>query len=207
MADWTTISSLATASGTLVLAAATFASVRSANRAARVAEESLLTRLRPLLLTARPDAVEKVTWVDDHINRIVGGHGIVEEADGVIYMAMALRNAGAGLAVLHGWYIETQWDPQAEPPPAEQFRRQSRDLYIAPSDSGFWQGAIRESDDADRAELQDVVAHPRRFSVDLLYGDEEGGQRVISRFTYTPMGDSWLCASGRHWYLDRAGPR
>ena len=35
MADWVTISSLATVSGTLVLAVATFASVRSANRAAR----------------------------------------------------------------------------------------------------------------------------------------------------------------------------
>ena len=32
MTDWTTIASLATAGGTLVLALATFASVRSANR-------------------------------------------------------------------------------------------------------------------------------------------------------------------------------
>ena len=38
MPDWATISSLATAGGTLVLAVATFASVRSANRAAHSAE-------------------------------------------------------------------------------------------------------------------------------------------------------------------------
>ena len=38
MADWATISSLATAGGTLVLAVAIFASVRSANRSARIAE-------------------------------------------------------------------------------------------------------------------------------------------------------------------------
>jgi len=38
MADLTAIASLATAGGTLVLAIATFGSVRSANRAARVAE-------------------------------------------------------------------------------------------------------------------------------------------------------------------------
>ena len=48
MADWVTISSLATAGGTLVLALATFGSVRSANRSARVAEESLLASVRPL---------------------------------------------------------------------------------------------------------------------------------------------------------------
>ena len=39
MADWQTISSLATAGGTLVLAVATFSAVRSANRSARIAEE------------------------------------------------------------------------------------------------------------------------------------------------------------------------
>ena len=41
MTDWATISSLATAGGTLVLAVATFASVRSSNRTARLAELSL----------------------------------------------------------------------------------------------------------------------------------------------------------------------
>ena len=45
MADWVTISALATAGGTLVLAGATFSSVKSANRAARVAERSLLAGL------------------------------------------------------------------------------------------------------------------------------------------------------------------
>ena len=39
--DWVTIASLATAGGTLVLAVATFSSVRSGNRTARAAERSL----------------------------------------------------------------------------------------------------------------------------------------------------------------------
>jgi hypothetical protein len=41
MTDWATVASLATAGGTLILAIATFASVRSAHRAARVAEYSI----------------------------------------------------------------------------------------------------------------------------------------------------------------------
>jgi hypothetical protein len=53
MADWATIWSLATAGGTLVLAAATFYSVRSANRAARTAERALQVGLRPVLVTSR----------------------------------------------------------------------------------------------------------------------------------------------------------
>ncbi len=176
--------------------------------AARVAEQSLLAGLRPLLLAARrEDAIEKVTWVDEHITRVAGGRGAVEEADGVIYLAAGLRNVGAGLAVLHGWHVHTQWDPQAAPPEAEQFRGQSRDLYIAAGDTGFWQGAIRDEDDHDRAEVERIVANPRRFTIDLLYGDQEGGQRTITRFIITPMGDAWLCSAGRHCYLDRAGPR
>ena len=55
MADWVTISALATAGGTLVLAGTTYASVRSANRAARVAETSLLAGLRPLLVQSSED--------------------------------------------------------------------------------------------------------------------------------------------------------
>jgi hypothetical protein len=50
VADWVVISSLATAGGTLGLAATTYASVRSANRAARTAEQSMLAELRPLLI-------------------------------------------------------------------------------------------------------------------------------------------------------------
>ena len=53
--DWATVSSLATAAGTLVLAIATFSSVRSANRSARVAELTLLSGLRPVLVPSRPE--------------------------------------------------------------------------------------------------------------------------------------------------------
>ena len=48
MADITTIAELGTAGGTLILAVTTCGSVRSANRAARVAERSLELGLRPL---------------------------------------------------------------------------------------------------------------------------------------------------------------
>ena len=53
--DWITVSSLATAGATLVLAFATFGSVRSANRAARAAERSLLAGLRPVLMPSNVD--------------------------------------------------------------------------------------------------------------------------------------------------------
>jgi hypothetical protein len=119
-----------------------------------------------------------------------------------------VRNAGAGLAVLHAWNLPTEVDDLSrDPARPEDFRRLTRDLYIAPSDNGFWQGAIRDADDPDRAAMHDIVAKPRRFSIDVLYGDQEGGQRTITRFIFTPIGDGWLCSAGRHWYLDRAAPR
>ena len=44
--------------------------------------------------------------------------------------------------------------------------------------------------------------------VDILYGDYEGGQRMISRFGLMPRDDGgWIAAAGRHWNVDRADPR
>ena len=48
----------------------------------------------------------------------------------------------------------------------------------------------------------------RQLTVDLLYGDFEGGQRVISRFALMPRSDDgWHATNARHWNLDRADPR
>jgi len=63
--EWSTIAEVGTAVGTLVLAVATFLATRSANRAARIAEESLLAGLRPALVPSRPeDPDEEVVWGD-----------------------------------------------------------------------------------------------------------------------------------------------
>ena len=71
MADWATIASFATAGGTLVLAVATFSAVRSSNRSARIAEESLLTAMRPLLVPSlSDDPVHKVLWHDRHTAKV-----------------------------------------------------------------------------------------------------------------------------------------
>src|SRR5258708_27358784 len=99
MADWTVISSLATAGGTMVLDGATFASVRSAKRASRATERALLAGIRPLLMPSRmQDPPEKVGFGDNHWIKVEGGRAIAEATDEVIYFAIALRNAGTGLA-------------------------------------------------------------------------------------------------------------
>lgn len=95
MADWVTISALATASGTLVLAAATFASVRSANRAARVAEQAFLMGQRPLVMPSRlDDPPEKLMWGDEHWAHVEGSRGSVEVVDGNVYLAIVLAKRG-----------------------------------------------------------------------------------------------------------------
>ena len=89
-----------------MLALATFASVRSANRAARVAERSLLAGLRPLLVPSRlDDPPQKVTFVDGLYLVAPGGAAVAEANDGAVLLAATLRNVGAGIAVLHGWHF------------------------------------------------------------------------------------------------------
>jgi hypothetical protein len=209
MTDWATVSSFATAGGTLVLAVATFASVRSANAAARTSERALEARLRPVLMSSRlQDPVEKITWADQHFSKVGGGRGSVDVTDDAIYLAMPLRNVGAGIAVLHSWHVVPSWEgsrPHAEP---EEFRAQTRDLYVPPGDVGFWQGAIRETTDPVADPLRAAIAARQRIQVDLLYSDHEGHQRTISRFGLIPAGDgAWLCTVSRHWNLDRPDPR
>ena len=210
MADWQIISSLATAGGTLVLAAATFSAVRSSNRSARIAEEALLTGMRPLLLpSVADDPVQKVLWSDRHAVRLNGGRAVVEAQGDVIYLAMGLRNVGAGIALLHGWYPIAQrafvTDPHAD---ASEFRRLTIDLYVAAGGTGYWEGAIREPDDPLRTGLSSALTDSEPFTIDLLYGDQQGGQRTISRFTVLPASDhGWYCQAGRHWNLDRPDPR
>jgi hypothetical protein len=203
------IASLATAGGTLILALATFSSVRSANRAAKAAERSLQNGIRPVLGPSRlQDPEQKVRWQDDHLTRLPGGQAAAEHVDGVVYLSMALRNVGAGIAVLHGWYPFPDRQPDPEHLPPEAFRRLTRDLYVPVGDVGFWQGALRDPADPRFTEMAECVDGRREFTIDVLYGDLEGGQRTITRFGIQPVhADVWLCSVSRHWNLDRADPR
>src|SRR4051794_16232395 len=209
VADWVTISSLATAGGTLVLAMATFASVRSANRSARVAERSLMLGLRPVLVPSRPEDPDELVTFADRRFALPGGTAHVEEDDGRFYMAFPLRNVGAGLAILHGWHLipHTVMGKQEHPDPAE-FRMLTRDLYVAPGDTGYWQGAIRQADDPLAEGVRSAMADGDRIVIDVLYGDHEGLQRTISRFAMSPGDDAgWIVTIVRHWSLDGIDPR
>jgi hypothetical protein len=211
MTDWATTSSLATAGGTLVLAVATFASVRSANRAARTAERALQVGLRPLLMPSRfDDPVEKIMWGDDHWAKVGGGRASVEVAGGTVYLAIPLRNVASGIAVLQGWHAApAPSDPKTPHRDPEEFRRQIRDLYVPGGDVGYWQGALRDPDEVAHKELLDAIEQRQRIAVELLYSDHEGGQRAIGRFALNPRdgGDDWLCTLARIWNLDRPDPR
>jgi hypothetical protein len=214
--DWVTISALASAGGTLVLAGVTVASVRSANRAARVAEQSLLAGQRPLLVSSRAeDPAIKVGFQDDVWFLVPGGQGIASVTDEADYFVISVRNVGTGIAVLHGWRLDPELvlerGAHVEAPPLDEFTTLTRDLYVAPGDVGFWQGSFRDpTSDRYRAARRAVEAR-QRMGVDILYGDFEGGQRMISRFMLSPHeidGEvRWHAAVGRHWSVDRPEPR
>jgi hypothetical protein len=216
MADTSTIASLATAGGTLILALATFASTRSANRAARVSEQALKIGLRPVLFNARPqDPPQKVGFIDDHWLLLHDGLAAVQESGDKLYLAIPLRNVASGIAVLHAWYVWPE-RPTGETPPApiEDFHRLQRDLYVPAGDVSFWQAAVRDPQDPLYEPLRASIENDTRIGIDILYGDHDGGQRTITRFYLTPRtnpveDEPWLrvCSTSRHWNLDRADPR
>jgi hypothetical protein len=123
---------------------------------------------------------------------------------------MSLRNAGSGIAVLHGWrfYPERQFGADMQPTPVDEFTRLTRDLYVPTGDIGFWQGSFRDPASPEFAEAASAISARQPIMVDVLYGDYEGGQRMISRFGMMPRDDGgWIVAAGRHWNVDRADPR
>src|SRR5581483_3587030 len=171
-----------------VLAVATFGATRSANRASRVAERSLLTGLQPVLMHAMlQDPVQKIGFADQHWVHVEGPGAVVEERDGVVYLAIALRNVGTGMAVLQAW----------RPTPARllgddgatgEFRRQTRDLYVPGGGVGFWQGAFREASDELHAPFARAARERTPVTIDLRYTDINGGQETITRFAVMPAG-------------------
>jgi hypothetical protein len=222
--DWVTVSSLATAGGTLVLAVATFGSIKSANRTARAAERALQIGLRPILMQSRrDDPPQKISYGDLQWFRLPGGSAIaqIREVDGTerVYLGLSLRNAGSGLGIIHGWvfHAERPVAIEQEHPPLETFRLNARDLYIPVNDTGFWQAAYRSAEDPDYAAALESIKNRRPMGLDLLYGDHEGGQRVITRFSLLPRsqemvtpddGDGlWIASPIRHWNVDRPDPR
>ena len=194
--EWTTVASLATAVGTLVLAIATFASVRSANysaraadraarvaeQSARIAERSLMAAERPLLMSSRlQDPEQKVRFLEGRSLRVVGGGATLEVADGVVYMVISIRNVGTGLAVMHGWHAEVTGQPQQAHPPLEDLTTQTRDIYVASGDVGFWQGALRDPASARFKAVAAAVEAGDPMMLSTLYG---GGR--------SPRSTSWM---------------
>jgi hypothetical protein len=219
--NWATIADLATALGTLILAVATFSAVKSANLTARIAQQSLLVGLRPVLMAARrDDATLKVNFGDSKWVRIPGGGAVGEVGGGAndaplgapIYLAMSLRNVGSGIAVLHGWHFYPAWTRESEHAPLDEFVRQTRDLYIPVGDIGFWQAAFRDPTDPRYEAARKVIEARQPWTVELLYGDHEGGQRCVTRFTALSRDGAdqdagWFASQSRHWNIDRPDPR
>jgi hypothetical protein len=80
---------------------------------------------------------------------------------------------------------------------------------------GFWQAAFRDPADSQYDDVVGAVRTGEILTIDVLYGDHEGGQRAISRFLlrrpdmqYHPDQEPpWLASVVRHWNVDRPDPR
>ena len=212
MTDW---AEWGTTVGTLVLAGATFVSIRSSNRSARIAERALLAGQRPLLVVAnRQDPAQEIQFADGRVFDCSSTEALFLHEKDVIYLALPLRNAGNGLAQLQGYRLEPEeadrvhTDPLGparhrrgdQAPESATFARQQRDLYIASGETGFWQAALRDPSSSTYTAVLQALDSRGRLIVDLLYGDLEDGQRTITRFVLLPNADtSWRCDVAHHW--------
>lgn len=216
MTAWSTLADIGTAAGTLVLAASTFVAVRAAARSTRIAERALLAGLRPVLVPdERSDELQSVQFADGRVFPVGCGHPLVHEDSGIIYLAIPLSNVGTGLAILRGYRLqgEPASDLAQDPRGVAQHRRgdpspvpgtfspQQRDLLISASRAGFWQAALRDPLTPLYKEIALAAETGGRITVDVLYGDHEGGQPSVTRFVLLPEAGSWRCDATRYWSL------
>jgi hypothetical protein len=154
------------------------------------------------------DPPQKITFVEGNYLVAPGGGAVGECSDRAVLLAATLRNVGSGTAILHGWRFYPERVTRADHPSPNEFTRLTRDIYVAAGEVGFWQGTFRDPASAAFAEARAAIESHGDWTIDLLYGDAEGGQRMVSRFTMIPRENGeWLAAAGRHWHLDRDGPR
>jgi len=82
------------------------------------------------------------------------------------------------------------------------------EIHNGAADAIFWQGVFRDPTEPVFAEAAAMIRDRESFTVDLMYGDVEGGQRMISRFSFVAAHDeAWLPAVSHHWNLDGPDPR
>ncbi len=166
--------------------------------------------LRPLLVNSRlNDTAQKIFFQEGKPIMLAGGGAAADVENGVVYLAISVRNAGRGTAVLLGWDFRVGRELNPQRPDPGRFRHQGRDILIAPDDIGFWQGAFREPSDPQYDAAVAAVTGNEVLTIDLLYGDNEGGQRVMSRMMVQRSSEDrpWLASVVRHWNLDRPDPR
>ena len=169
-----------------------------------------------LTTPSRGDPAVEVQFADGRVFETGWGDALVRCVTGIIYVALQLRNGGAGVAHLAGYRLEPESartvteDPRSlarhrrgDPAPdPSTFAEQQRDLFIVAGDLGFWQAALRDPTVELYTALSSAITSLGRVTIDLLYGDIEGGQSTITRFVLLPSEqDKWRYDVTHHWHL------
>ena len=190
MADSATIASYATAAGTLVLAVATFSAVRSSNRFSphrrRVTPHQHAPTAHPVAVSTTPSkGCCGIHHHAAHINgrtpssRKTAGSSIWRSDCETLVQVLPCSTGGTRCPIRRSKTCPT--------PQAEDFRRLTIDLYIPAGGSGYWEAAVREPDDPLRPGFMRALTERHPFMIDILYGDQQGRQRTISRYLSCPQ--------------------
>ncbi len=152
------------------------------------------------------DPDQAARFVEGHVVSVPGGGAVVEVADSTVFMAVSLRNVGTGLAVLQGWSMSPGERIERTHSPLDEFTHHVRDIFVAPGDHGFWQGAFRDPDSVRFRAVVDAVEAREPLMLDILYSDYEGGQRMITQLALRFDGERWKPLVARHFRVESADP-
>ena len=221
MTAWGTWAEVGTALGTLGLAGATFSSVRSSSRTARIAERALLASQRPVLAPSGPGRSRRSGAVRGRAGLRPPRRQTARRTSRAGSSTWPSRSATLGREsrCSRAYHLQAESadhvarDPKGvarhrrgdTPPGITSFAPQQRDLLISTGRVGFWQAALRDPGAPLFAATAEALDTAGRITVDILYGDHEGGQPTITRLVLLPDDASvWRCDATRYWNLQPA---
>jgi len=174
---------------------------------------------RPPPARRQDEPVQHVQFADGRVFDLPSGGAMVCADAGVIYLALPLRNAGVGVAVLQGYHLEgdsaerTSQDPLGPArhrrgdtaPDRSVFSEQQRDPYVAAGSLGFWQAALRDPADTRYRAVDEAIQTGGRITVDLLYtlpGRHSADRHQVRATTLRWRGMAVRCCPSMDSHID-----
>jgi hypothetical protein len=191
---------------TAALALATLLVAVPAAWSALISAQETKRDLLPVIIPAKAHGIKWIVRFTPHKHVVLENFdSYTDEDDQYVYFAVALRNIGAGIAVVLGTDASPKADLDDLVPkhvaPLSGMRRMARNMYLAKSDAAYLVFWTTSASSGIYKVIYDAVPKRQDIVLDLIYSDQDGRQMTVSRFELSWAMDvnRYVAKIVKHW--------